>query len=130
MSTKNFFASFAMPDRQLLIRGKILSAVEFSGALSFCLHLFANVPSCVSSPCTYSAERHLRTPIRGYISIPCPAKNSPSSFRSRSHGSHGLTALIYLGRLGTTWDGLWDGLNLEIAQCFQALGRRDGLYGG
>src|SRR5207244_1891521 len=26
-----------------------------------------------------------------------------------------------LGRLGTAWDGLWDGLNLEITQCFQAL---------
>src|SRR2546426_3406890 len=39
-------------------------------------------------------------------------------------------SLFGAGTAGTPWDGLWDGLNIEIAQCFQALGRRDGLKKG
>ena len=35
-----------------------------------------------------------------------------------------------MGRAGTPWDGLWDGLNIEITQCLCGLGRRDGLKGG
>src|ERR1700716_2708140 len=31
---------------------------------------------------------------------------------------------------GTGWDGLWDGLNIEITQFLPALGRRDGSKGG
>ena len=30
---------------------------------------------------------------------------------------------------GTSWDGLWDGLNIEITQCLCGLGRRYDLYG-
>ena len=35
---------------------------------------------------------------------------------------------IRTGRLGTGWDGLWDGLNIEITQCLCGLGRRDAPY--
>src|SRR5437879_5229786 len=99
MSTKNFFASFAMLNRQLLIRGKILSPVEFSGALSFSLHLFANAPRYVSSPCihrqpTIPNDTYGHQFADNFPSGPCPAKNSP--FLHFPHGppllpSHALT---------------------------------------
>src|SRR5437879_1617849 len=94
MSTKNFFASFAMLDRQLLIRGKILSPVEFSGALSFCQRAGLRFQSL--HPRT--AKRHPTTPMDTNSQITFhpfhpawPAKNSPFLHFAHSLQSHGLT---------------------------------------